>query len=166
MPRMPGPGTARLLALSLAAAGLGALAPVAAQATNASNELNLVGGDRLQANAFHCTTYLRQCSWETSAKLLGDNPKNASWIQNAAELKAHGPSAKITLGKSSNVEITFKSKSLVKTRWRNTKTWISSSGGKVKPSLSTAYVSTRASATAKHPKFGTPGPVTAYAGAL
>ena len=155
----------RLLAAATVLCAAGAAVP-SAFATKASNELNLVGGNKLQSNAFHCTTYWSACSWETSAKLLGNSPKRASWIQNAAELKAHGPSAKITLGKSSNVEITFKSKTLVKTRWRNTRTWISSSGGKVKPSKSTLYVSTRASASAYHPKFGKPGPVVAYAGAL
>ena len=62
--------------------------------------------------------------------------------------------------------MTSKSKTLIKTRWRNTKSWISWSKGKVSPSFSTAYVSTTSKAYAYHKRFGKPGPVTAYAGAV
>jgi hypothetical protein len=147
---------------------VGVLAATAsgATATTGSSELNLRGGDKLQANAFHCGIFFSHCSWSSSAKLLGKTPDRASWIRNNAEIRAHGPSAKITLGKSSNVEIEFKSKTLIKTRWTNTKTWISDSSGKVSPSKTTTYVSTKSSAYAYHPAFGKPGPVVAYAGAF
>ena len=150
--------------LGVALAGA-ALAPVTALATSGSTELDLVGGDKLQSNAWHCGIYFNACSWKTSAKLLGSTPKRASWIQNNSEVQVHGPFAKITLGKSSNIEITFKSKTLIKTRWRNTHTWISASSGKVKPSKTTIYVSVRAKAYASHKIFGKPGPVESYAGA-
>jgi hypothetical protein len=147
------------------AAMVASFVPVAT-ATTASSELNLRGGDKLQANAFHCGVYLNSCSWSTSAKLIGTTPRRASWIQNNSEIRAHGPSAKLTLGKSTNIEITFKSRSLIKTRWRNSKTWISDSNGKVSPSKTTVYVSTRSKAYASHRTFGKPGPVVAYAGAI
>jgi hypothetical protein len=154
------------LIATLGAASLVLGAPSAGQATSASSELNLNGGNKLVSDAFHCTTYFRHCSWQTSAKLIGNSPKRATWIQNNASIEGHGVSAKITLGKSTNVEVTFKSKTLIKTRWRNTKSWISWSKGKVSPSFSTAYVSTTSKAYAYHKRFGKPGPVTAYAGAV
>jgi hypothetical protein len=148
-------------------AGLAAVAAPNAAATSESNSLDLKGGDKLESNAFHCGVYLNSCSWSSSAKLIGSTPDRASWIQNNAEVRAHGPSAKITIaGKNSNVEITFKSSSLLKTKWRNTKTWISDSSGKVSPSKSVIYVSTKSKAYASHPAFGKPGPVVAYAGAI
>jgi hypothetical protein len=148
-------------------AGAAALAgPAVVHATSASTQLHLNGGDTLEADAFHCTSYFRHCSWQTSAKLLGTHPHRASWIQNNAEIQAHGISPKISLGKSINIEITFKSRSLVKTRWRNTRSWISWSKGKVSPSFSTAYVSTKSKAYARSHIFGKPGPVVAYAGAV
>jgi hypothetical protein len=142
------------------------LTPTVVGATTGSNALDLNGGDKLVSDAFHCGTFFNHCSWQTSAKLIGSNPKRASWIQNNAIIEAHGPSAKITLGKSINVEVTFKSKTMIKTRWRNTKSWISSSKGKVSPSKTTLWIGTKSSAYASHPKFGRPGPVVAYAGAL
>ena len=153
-------GTGIMVGL-LAAAGASS-----ASATTGSSELNLKGGDKLQANAFHCGVFWNHCSWSSSAKLLGNTPKRASWIRNNAEIRAHGPSASITLGKSTNVVIEFKSKTLVKTKWTNTKTWISDSSGKVSPSKTTTFVSTKSKAYAYHPAFGRPGPVVAYAGAL
>jgi hypothetical protein len=152
-----------LAALGVAAAAL--TGPAAVHATSSSSQLNLNGGDILEADAFHCTAYFKHCSWQTSAKLLGNHPTVASWIQNSSEIQAHGIVPKISLGKSINVEITFKSRTLIKTRWRNTHSWISWSKGKVSPSFSTAYVSTRATASAYHRLFGKPK-VSAYAGAV
>lgn len=103
-------GTGIMVGL-LAAAGASS-----ASATTGSSELNLKGGEKLQANAFHCGVFWNHCSWSSSAKLLGNTPKRASWIRNNAEIRAHGPSASITLGKSTNVVIEFKSKTLVKTK--------------------------------------------------
>lgn len=156
----------RVMGTGIATAAALVVASPTALATTASNELNLRGGDKLQANAFHCGVYFNHCSWSSSAKLLGNTPKRASWIRNNAEIKAHGPSAKLTLGKSINVEVEFKSKALVKTKWTNTKTWISDSSGKVSPSKTTLWVSTKSKAYAYHPRFGRPGPVVAYAGAV
>jgi hypothetical protein len=153
----------------LAALGVVAAAtltgPAAVHATNASTQLQLNGGDTLEADAFHCTSYWKHCNWQTSAKLLGTHPKLASWIQNNAEIKAHGIFPKITLGKSTNIEITFKSTTLIKTRWRNTHSWISWSKGKVSPSFSTAYITTKSTASAYHRIFGKPR-VAADAGAV
>lgn len=149
------------------ATGVLALAVVpTAHGTSSSSSLDLKGGNKLEANAWHCGTYVKSCSWKSSAKLLGTNPRRASWIQNNAVAKAHGPFAKLTIGKSTNVEITLKSKNLVKTRWRNSRAWISDSSGKVSPSFSTVYVSTESKAYANHKTFGSPGPVKAYAGAF
>lgn len=133
--------------------------------TAASTEVNLRGGDRLQANAWHCSVYLSGCSWATSSKLLGTHPRQAAWIQNTAEIQAHGPMARITLGMNSNVEITFSSSTRINTRWRNTRSWIADSHGKVNPSLTTTFVSVRSQAVAQHQIFGNPS-VTAYAGAV
>jgi hypothetical protein len=149
-----------------AALFVGIVAAVPAGATNAHSELQLKGGDQLQANAYHCGTYFRNCSWTSSAKLLGTTPRRAKWIQNNAKVEGHGPSAKITIGKSSNVEVTFKSKTLFKTRWRNGNAFISDSSGKAHVSLTTLWVSTESLAYASHKSFGKPGPVRAYAGAL
>lgn len=145
---------------------IGAVLPSAVGATSGQNELRLNGGDTLESNAWHCGTYFRHCSWQTSAKLVGSHPRRARWISVNTEVKAHGPSAKITLGKTTNVEITFKSSNLVRTRWINRKHWISWSGGKVSPSFSTTYVSTRSSASAYHSIFGRPHGLVAYAGAF
>lgn len=143
-----------------------AVLPSTVGATSASNELRLRGGDTLKSNAWHCSTYVKHCSWRTSAKLLGYNPARARRIGVSSEIRAHGISPKITIGKSTNVEITFKSKKLLKTRWVNRRHWISWSGGKVSPSFSTAYVSTRSSASASHRIFGRPSGLVAYAGAF
>lgn len=143
---------------------MAAVLPSTVGATKGDGELRLNGGDKLMSYAWHCGTYFRHCSWQTSAKLVGSHPRRARWIAVNTEVRAHGPSAKITIGKSTNVEITFKSSTLVRTRWVNRKHWISWSSGRVGPSLSTAYVSTRASASAYHRIFGRPHGVIAYAG--
>lgn len=143
-----------------------ALLPSTVGATSARNELRLRGGDTLQSNAWHCSTYMRHCSWQTSAKLLGHNPSRARWIAVHSEVKGHGIRPKITLGRTTNVEITFRSRKLVRTRWINRRHWISWSAGRVSPSFSTAYVSTRSSASAYHRIFGRPRGLVAYAGAF
>lgn len=149
----------------LGGASLALGAPAVGHATSASSQLDLPGGDKLEADAFHCGLYWSHCSWQTSAKLIGNHPKRATWIQNNAIIQGHGPSVKISLGKSSNVEITFKSKTMIKTRWRNTKSWISWSKGKVSPSHTTLWISTESTATAYIPVTKKAGPVSATAGA-
>lgn len=152
--------------LAIMGAVVAMLVPASGLATSAQSELNLVGGDTLQANAWHCGTYVKACSWQSSAKLLGHNPARARWIKNVAEVRAHGIRARLTLGTSTNVEIVEKSRSLIKTRWTNRRHWISWSRGKVKPGWTTAYVSTKVTASAAHRIFGRPRGVTAYAGAF
>ncbi len=142
------------------------LAPASGVATSAESELRLVGGNKLVAHAWHCGTYVNACSWQASAKLLGHNPSRARWIKNTAEVKAHGFRAKISIGRNTNVEITERSRSLIKTRWINRRHWISWSAGKVRPNRTTFYVSTKATASAAHRIFGRPRGVTAYAGAF
>lgn len=156
----------KLTLVALAAGGAMLVVPLHAGATSASNDLRLSGGDTLVSDAWHCSTYVKSCSWRTAAKLKGNTPRRARWIQMNSEVQGHGISPKITIGKNTNVEITFRSKSLVKTRWRNRQHWISWSGGKVSPSFSTAYVSTRSSASAYHKVFGRPSGLVAYAGAF
>ena len=149
---------------TLLAAGI-AVAP-SAEATSSTTNLRLNGGDVLQVNAWHCGTYVSSCSWKTSTKVLGSHPLKASSVTNASQLQAHGWGGSISLGSSWNVTITGSSHSLVSTRWTNTNAWISDSGGVVKPGWATAWVSTRATGSARHPIFGSPSNVQAYAGAF
>ncbi|WP_326803134.1 hypothetical protein OIE49_17445 [Streptomyces sp. NBC_01788] len=135
--RLAGAGAA-----AVAVAGL-VLAAGPASATSDSATWNLSGGDTFQVNAWHCGTYVSACDWTASTKLLGTNPSNAQWIQNRAELEAHGVSASLTISKTPSATLTMKSKSLGEVRWRNTNTWIADTSGQMKPNFSTTYVSTR-----------------------
>lgn len=140
----------------LAGAGIAATAFAAlilstspAGATSDSATWNLSGGNRFQVNAWHCGTYVNACDWKASTKLLGTNPSKAQWIQNRAELQAHGVSASLTISKSPSATLTMKSKSLGEVRWRNTNAWIADTSGQMKPNWSTTYVSTRSCGSAR-----------------
>lgn len=139
--------TRKIAALGLGIAaftgvGTAVLAP-SAEATKASSNTRLSGGDTWQVNAWHCGTYWDKCSWTSSTKLLGTNPSNARRISNRAELEAHGGKLSITLSKHPSATITFSSSSLGKVTWTNTTAWISDNAGVMDPSFSTAWVSTR-----------------------
>lgn len=131
----------------LAVAGLAISGP--AQATSESASWKLKGGDTFQVNAWHCAAYLKSCSWKTSTKLLGNNPFNAIWIENRAELRAHGLNASLKISKRPSATLTMKSKSLGVVRWRNTRDWIADNSGKMNPSWTTVYVSTRSCGSAQ-----------------
>jgi hypothetical protein len=136
-----------------------------ASATSAQTNLRLVGGDTLQANAWHCGTYWNTCSWANSAKLLGYNPAYARSITNESELQVHGVSVSISLGSSWNVSVVYHSTTLIRSRWTNYNAWISDSSGSVKVSPWSTYVSSKETASAYHPIFGSPHGLVAYAGA-
>lgn len=138
----------------------------AAHATDDSASWNLKGGDTFQVNAWHCGTYVHTCSWKTSTKLLGVRPVNAYWIENRAELQAHGFSASIKISKKPEATLTMRSKSLGVIRWKNIHSWISDLSGSMSPNWSTAYVSTRSCGSA-HVTFGiTVSEKCTYAGAF
>lgn len=137
-----------------------------ASATSDSASWNLKGGDKFQVNAWHCGTYVNSCSWKTSTKLLGAQPVNAVWIENDAELEAHGFSASIKISKEPSATLTMKSSSLGIVRWRNTRAWISDNSGQMSPSWTTAYVSTKSCGSAKVTAAITVSKKCAYAGSF
>ncbi|MFG2848200.1 hypothetical protein ACGF12_34295 [Kitasatospora sp. NPDC048296] len=130
-------GTAAAATLGLVAAA------VPASATSDSSSWNLPGGDKWQVNAWHCGTYSSACSWSSSTKLQGGNPRTAQWIENRVELEAHGISASLTISKSPSASLTMKKRSLGEVRWRNSNSWIADNSGVMKPSWNTTFVSTR-----------------------
>lgn len=143
---------------------LGLASAMPAEATSASNNLNLKGGDTLQANAWHCGTFQNSCSWANSAKVLGYHPAYASSVTNESEIQAHGISASLTIGSTVNVNIVFTSDSIVRSRWTNYHAWISDSSGEAYPDWSTTYVSSKETASAYDKIFGSPHGLVAYAG--
>ncbi|WP_037601609.1 hypothetical protein [Streptacidiphilus rugosus] len=138
-------------AAGLAAATLAALTlgTGSANATTASTNWNLPGGDVFQVNAWHCGTYVNACSWTTSTKLLGSSPYNASWIRNKASLEAHGISASLTISSSPSAGISWTSKSLGSVTWTNTNNWEADFSGLMTPGWTTVYVSTQSCGSAK-----------------
>ena len=153
-------------ALALAVPVLLGVAASPASATSASTTINLKGGDRLQANAWHCGTYLRACSWANSAKVLGCNPCFARSVTNLSEVRVHGIVLNITISKPINVSIVYRSTGLVRSRWTNTHAWISDSSGVANVSPLSTYVSSKETASASDPKFGSPHGLVALAGAV
>jgi hypothetical protein len=136
-----------------------------AGATSGSTTLNLSGGDKLQANAWHCGTYVRACSWANSAKVLGTHPSYADSVTNQSNIQVHGISLSISLGSTTNVSIIYHSSGLIKSKWTNYNAWISDSSGIAHVSVLSTYVSSREIASAHDAIFGSPSGVTAYAGA-
>lgn len=155
----------RLLILAFALVST-AILVAPAMATSASNTLNLAGGDRLRANAWHSTAYMTTCDWETSSKVLGTHPSYADWVRCNTEIAAHGIKATFSISKSSQINVTFVSKTLYKGYWINYDNWISWSSGSVKPGYTTVWVSAKATASAHDAVFGTPSNLVAYAGAV
>jgi hypothetical protein len=157
---------ALIAALLLAVPAVLGVAASPAAATSASTTLNLHGGDQLQANAWHCGTYFSACSWANSAKVLGCNPCYAHSVTNVSEVAVHGIVLGITISKPINISIIYKSSTLVRSRWTNFNAWISDSSGVANVSPLSTYVSSKETASASDPIFGTPSGVTAYAGAV
>lgn len=155
-----------IAALLLAVPAVLGAAASPASATGASTTLNLVGGDKLQANAWHCGTYFRACSWANSAKVLGCNPCFAGSVTNISEVAVHGIVLGITISRPINISITYRSSALVRSRWTNFNAWISDSSGVANVSPLSTYVSSKETASATDRKFGSPHGLVAYAGAV
>ncbi|MFD0026043.1 hypothetical protein [Streptomyces sp. NPDC058382] len=142
----------RLASGGAAAVAAGALLFVAtpAHATSASNTWGIPGNHKMQVNAWHCGTYVNDCSWTASTKLYkGKAHEKAQWVQNRAILAAHGVKVSIKISKNPEATLKMTSKSQGEVRWKNTKSWISDTNGKMKPSKLTVYVSTKSCGSAK-----------------
>jgi hypothetical protein len=155
-----------LAALILVVPGVIGLTASPAAATSASTTLNLNGGDKLQANAWHCATYWSACSWANSAKVLGCNPCYADSVTNVSEVQVHGISLDISIGSQWQVNIVYHSTGLIRSRWTNYDDWISDSSGVANVSPLSTYVSSKETASATDGIFGSPSGVVALAGAV
>ena len=121
-----------------------------ASATKASNHWNIKNGTTFTVNGWHCGTYVKSCSWTSSAQLKkGSRHYNAAWIQNRTELQAHGFRVSLKISKNPEATLTMKSKSLGEVRWKNYTSWISDNSGKMYPSWTTVYVSVKSCGSAK-----------------
>jgi hypothetical protein len=94
-------------------------------ATSASTSVGLPGGNRIAVNAWHCSLYANACDWKASTKMSGNSPRKARWIQNRAELEAHGVEVSVSISKNPEATLTMVNKSLGVVRWRNTNARIS-----------------------------------------
>jgi hypothetical protein len=147
------------------AAGALVLAATPAHATSASTSVGIPGGNKISVNAWHCGFYVTACDWKASTKMSGTNPRKAKWIQNRAELAAHGISVSITISKNPEATLTMKSKSLGEVRWKNTNASISDTYGQMRPGGATTYVSTKSCGSAKVTNSINVSEKCAYAGA-
>ncbi|MFE0455406.1 hypothetical protein ACFW2D_29895 [Streptomyces sp. NPDC058914] len=147
------------------AAGALVLAATPAHATSASTSVGVPGGNKISVNAWHCGFYVTACDWKASTKMSGTNPRKAKWIQNRAELAAHGISVSITISKNPEATLTMKSKSLGEVRWKNTNASISDTYGQMRPGGATTYVSTKSCGSAKVTNSINVSEKCAYAGA-
>ncbi|MEU2285889.1 hypothetical protein ABZ614_28825 [Streptomyces sp. NPDC013178] len=135
-------------AAALAATALVLSAPPT-HATSASTSVGLPGGNKIAINAWHCALYTNACDWRASTKMSGSRPKKARWIQNRAELEAHGVSVSVSISKNPEASLTMVRKSLGVVRWKNTNASISDTFGQMRPSKGTVYVSTRSCGSAQ-----------------
>ncbi|MFF0202364.1 hypothetical protein [Streptomyces sp. NPDC005017] len=138
----------RSTSAALAALAL-ALTTTTAGATSSSHTVGLPGGNRITINAWHCGVYVNACDWKASTKMSGERPRTARWIQNRAELEAHGVSVSLAVSKNPEATLTMVSRSLGVVRWRNTNASISDTYGQMRPSRGTVYVSTRSCGSAQ-----------------
>ncbi|MDX3530396.1 hypothetical protein P1P75_29280 [Streptomyces sp. ID05-39B] len=152
-------------AAAVCAAGALVLTASPAQATSASTSVGLPGGNKVSVNAWHCGFYVSACDWKASTKMSGTNPRKAKWIQNRAELQAHGISVSLTISKNPEATLTMKSRSLGEVRWKNTKANISDTYGQMRPGGATTYVSTRSCGSAQVTSAIKVSEKCAYAGA-
>lgn len=157
----------RLMSGAAAAFAAGALVLTAApaHATSATTTVGLPGGNKISINAWHCGVYVSACDWKASTKMSGSNPKKAKWIQNRADLQAHGISVSIKISKNPEATLTMKSKSLGEVRWKNTNANISDTYGQMRPSKTTVYVSTKSCGSAQVTSAIKVSEKCAYAGA-
>ncbi|MFF7528812.1 hypothetical protein ACFZB2_06910 [Streptomyces bobili] len=152
-------------AAAVCAAGALVLTASPAQATSASTSVGLPGGNKVSVNAWHCGFYVSACDWKASIKMSGTNPRKAKWIQNRAELQAHGISVSLTISKNPEATLTMKSRSLGEVRWKNTNANISDTYGQMRPGGATTYVSTRSCGSAQVTSAIKVSEKCAYAGA-
>ncbi|MCX5525047.1 hypothetical protein AB0L47_06495 [Streptomyces bobili] len=152
-------------AAAVCAAGALVLTASPAQATSASTSVGLPGGNKVSVNAWHCGFYVSACDWKASTKMSGTNPRKAKWIQNRAELQAHGISVSLTISKNPEATLTMKSRSLGEVRWKNTNANISDTYGQMRPGGATTYVSTRSCGSAQVTSAIKVSEKCAYAGA-
>ncbi|WP_234440388.1 hypothetical protein [Streptomyces rimosus] len=136
-----------------------------AHATSASTSVGIPGGNKISVNAWHCGFYTKACDWKASTKMSGKSPRKAKWIQNRAELQAHGVSVSIKISKNPEATLTMKSKSLGEVRWKNTNANISDTSGQMRPGGMTTYVSTKSCGSAKITNSINVSEKCAYAGA-
>ncbi|MEV4227629.1 hypothetical protein AB0J81_11040 [Streptomyces bobili] len=118
-------------------------------ATSASTSVGLPGGNKIAVNAWHCSLYANACDWQASTKMSGNSPRRARWIQNRAELEAHGVEVSLSISKNPEATLTMVNKSLGVVRWRDTNARISDTSGQMRPSKGTVYVSTRSCGSAQ-----------------
>src|SRR5713101_6948518 len=84
--------------------GIGALTTIVmlapqAGAHSGSSSVDYPGGDRLEADVWVQSFTFSSCgNWQTSAKLIGNNPPNADWIKNTAAFHAVGIGASLSGG--------------------------------------------------------------------
>lgn len=149
-----------------AGAAILAISTGGASATQNSSTMNLAGGDQLQANAWHCGTYFKACSFTASAKVLGTHPSYAASVTNQTEVAVHGIVLDISLGTTKNFGVVYTQSGLVRSRWTNYNAWISDSSGTVNVSPLSTYVSTKETASAYDPIFGSPSGLSTTAGAV
>ncbi|GGU32780.1 hypothetical protein [Streptomyces lavendofoliae] len=157
----------RLMSGAAAAFAAGALVLTAspAHATSSSTSVGIPGGNKISVNAWHCGFYVTACDWKASTKMSGTNPRKAKWIQNRAELRAHGVSVSITISKNPEATLTMKSRSMGEVRWKNTNANISDTHGQMRPGGATTYVSTKSCGSAKVTNSINISEKCAYAGA-
>ncbi|MFF3845994.1 hypothetical protein [Streptomyces sp. NPDC002328] len=141
--RLPRGGSAVLAAMALV------LSATPTHATSASTSVGLPGGNKVAINAWHCTLYTNACDWKASTRMSGNRPRLARWIQNRAELEAHGVSVSVSISKNPEATLTMVRKSLGVVRWKNTNASISDTFGQMRPSRGTVYVSTRSCGSAQ-----------------
>ncbi|MEN3586206.1 hypothetical protein AAH978_18900 [Streptomyces sp. ZYX-F-203] len=141
----------RVMSGTAAALTAGALVLTAspARATSASTSVGIPGGNKISVNAWHCGFYVRACKWKASTKMSGTNPRKAKWIQNRAELAAHGVGVSIKISKNPEATLTMKSRSQGEVRWKNTNASIADTYGEMGPGGATTYVSTKSCGSAK-----------------
>ncbi|WP_330349054.1 hypothetical protein [Streptomyces sp. NBC_00582] len=118
-------------------------------ATSAATTVGLPGGNKIAINAWHCAVYVNACDWRASTTMSGLNPRKAQWIQNRAELEAHGVGGSLQISQNPGATLTVISKALAEVRWKNTNASIADTWGQVRPSKTTMYVSTRSCGTAQ-----------------
>jgi hypothetical protein len=156
----------RLLAGLAALAATPVLAATTAHAWSDEGHASMGAGRYIQANAWHCNTFVDKCSFATSAKAFTSSSlstaQKMSWVKNVAEVTAHGGSLSISVSNHPGATITGTS-STKSASWTNTNTWISDISGLSDPSWTTTYITTCSTASAYSSALGIKGSAVACA---